>query len=311
MDDAPDLDLLRVFDALYRHRHLTRAASRLGRSQPAVSRALARLRALFDDPLFVRVAGGMAPTPRADALAPEVHALLERARALIAPSRFDPRTLRRTFSICATDFVEQYLVDGVVRELSSAAPRVDLTFRPVPPDLAEALATDVDLAVGVRGQAPPGCVVQHLFDDGFVCAARADHPRVRRRLTLERFLAEPHVQIAPGGRPGGPVDDALAAHGLARRVAVRTPSFLTAPLLVSRSDLLLCGPSRMLRPLAKVFGLRVFALPLEVPGFRVHHCWHPRVHDDPAHRFFRERVAKVARAASGPPERTASHAGGS
>ncbi len=153
----------------------------------------------------------------------------------------------------------------------------------------------IDLVIVPQANLPEGLMVQPLFDDTFLCAVRRDHPEVRRKLTLERFLTLRHVQIAPQGRPGGPVDDALAARGKSRRVAVRTPSFLAAPLLVSRSDFILTAPRFVLEPLATPFGLRTFPLPVPVPGFRVASAWHPRAQEDPEHRWFRGLLARAGR----------------
>ncbi|MBI2394960.1 MAG: LysR family transcriptional regulator [Deltaproteobacteria bacterium] len=292
--ETPDLELLRLFSLLYAERHLTRAAARAGIGQPAMSRALARLRAIFDDPLFVRAPTGMTPTPRADALAPAVDALQERVRALVEKARFDPATLRRTFVIAAHDMVAQQLVAGVVVALSREAPGVDLSLRPLLDDVREQLAS-VDLLVGTQPSIPVSAISQFLRADEFLCAVRVGHPVVRRKLTLEQYVSLAHVQIAPRGTPGGPVDDALAAQGLARRVAVRTHSFFVAPLLIARSDLILTAPARMLAPLADMLGLRTFPPPLPLPGFRIHQAWHPRVADDPAHRWFRRLVAATAR----------------
>lgn len=297
MDDAPDLELLRLFEFLYRERHLTRAAARAGRSQPAMSRALARMRELFKDPLFVRTPRAMVPTARADTLAPEVARVLAQARALVRPERFDVSALDRTFSIATSDMVEQQLVAGVVHRMREVAPKVDLSFRPVGNDLDDLLSSgQLDLAFAPQTNLPAGVVSQHLFDDTFLCAVRTGHPVVKKRLTLEHFVSLAHIQIAPRGLPGGPVDRALGARGLSRRVAVRTPSFLTAPILVASSDLILTAPTRVLLPLAAPFAFRTFPPPLPLEGFRIHQMWHPRSHDDPAHRFFRNLVADVARA---------------
>lgn len=295
MTDAPDLALLQLFHLLYCERHLTRAAARAGVSQPAMSRALSRLRAMFDDQLFVRSPRGMTPTPRADQLAPEVETLLDRARALVTKAHFEPATLRRTFVIAASDLVEQQLLAGVVVALARDAPLVDLSLRPFVGDARELLAAGVDLLVGTKASMPLGAILQFLFEDGFLCAVREGHPVVRKKLTLEQFAALAHVQIAPRGTPGGPVDDALAARGLARRVAVRTHSFLAAPLLIARSNLVLTAPSRMLAEIAVPLRLRTFPPPIEVPRFRIYEAWHPRVAADPAHRWFRKLVADVAR----------------
>jgi DNA-binding transcriptional LysR family regulator len=297
MDDAPDFDLLAVFAALYRERHLTRAALRLGKSQPATSRALERLRALLGDALFVRAPRGMLPTPRAEALAAEVDRVLESARALVHRERFEPSALERTFVIGTSDLVEAEVLRPLSAELARRAPRVDLlTKRVVDADLADALAEGrLDLVIVPEISLPASVMRQHLFDGDFLCAVRRDHPRAKRKLSLETYLALLHVQIAPRGEPGGPVDDALAARGLARRVAVRTPSFLAAPLLVASSDHVLTAPAMTLRPLARPLGLRLHEPPIALRGFRIFQAWHPRTQDDAAHRWFRGLVAEVTR----------------
>ncbi|HEX4448953.1 MAG TPA: LysR family transcriptional regulator [Polyangiaceae bacterium] len=296
MDEAPDLHLLQLFEVLYRERHLTRAAMLAGRSQPAMSRDLGRLREVFADPLFVRTARGMVPTARADALAPEVAELLARAFALVTPARFDARSIERTFVIATSDLFEQELTARLVRRIGELAPGINLAVQAIRTDLAGLLESGrVDLVIAPPVALPPGLNSRFLFEDVFMCAARKGHPRVKKKLTLQLFTELPHIQIAPGGLPGGPVDDALAALGLVRRVAVRTPSFLTAPLLAASSDLLLTAPSRVLVPLALPFGLRTFPPPVVVKGFRANVAWHPRAQHDEAHRFFRGLVAELAR----------------
>ncbi|MFO0665469.1 MAG: LysR family transcriptional regulator [Polyangiaceae bacterium] len=303
MDNGPTLELLQDFDALFRERQLTRAALRTGRSQPAMSRSLQRLRELFADALFVRTSQGMLPTPRAEALAPRVESVLEGARALVTKATFDPRTLVRTFTIGASDLVDADLLASLAAAVSREAPLVDIVSMSARDVGTTALADGrVDLWVGTDESVPVGSKRQHLFDDAFQCAVRANHPvldsdgarkrpRARqsppRPLSVEAYVSLAHIQIAPRGTSGGPVDTALEKLGLSRRVAVRTTSFLSAPWIASRSDMILTGPSRLLRALAEPFDLVTFAPPIAIPGFRIFQAWHPRVHDDAAHRWFR------------------------
>ncbi len=295
-NDVPDLDLLRCFAMLHHERHLSRAAARVGLSQPAMSRALGRLRDAFDDPLFVRTPRGMLPTTRADALVPRVLAVLAAAGSLIEPERFDPRTLVRTFVIGVADFFDAELIPRLVEVLVRDAPGVSIHTRPIGDDVGDALAAGrLDLMIGVRESVPADARATKLYDERFVCAVRRDHPRVGKRLSIERFIELPHLLIAPMGNPGSRVDTALAARGLSRRVVVRVHTFLSAPAIVASSDLVLTAPARVLEPLAQPFRLRLLPPPVEVPGFAVLTAWHPRVHDDPAHAWFRAAIAAASR----------------
>src|SRR5262249_8172415 len=143
---------------------------------------------------------------------------------------------------------------------------------------------------------PDDAIATHLFDEELVCAVRRGHPRVKgRKLSLATFVELPHLLIAPRGDPGGLVDSELAKRGLRRRVAVRTHTFQSAPLVVGRSDLILTAPRRVLVPVAKAFDLWLLPPPLELRSFGVYQAWHPRVQNDPVHAWFRAIVATAAR----------------
>ncbi|MBX3273859.1 MAG: LysR family transcriptional regulator [Sandaracinaceae bacterium] len=296
MHDAPDLALLRVFDHLHRERHLTRASRQLGLSQPATSRALARLRELFADPLFVKSPRGMIATPRADALAPAIRDVLWRAADLVRPSDVALEALERELVIGSVDFLEADLLPRLAARVAELAPRVSLTSRPlIAADAGDALAEGrLDLVIGVRPYLPPEAMATHLFDDSFVCVVREGHPVVRRSLSLDRFCALSHVLIAPRNEPGSPVDDVLATLGRTRHVAVRTHTFLSAPLVVAATDHVLTGPARVLVPTATQVGLRLFTPPIELRSFAVWAAWHPRVQHDPVHAWLRGLVREVA-----------------
>ncbi len=290
-----DLDLLRVFDHLHRERHLTRAARLLGLSQPAVSRALTRLRDALGDPLFVRAPRGIVPTPRADALAAEVREILRRTTALTQPAELDPAVLERTFVLASVDLVEADLLPRLAALLAKEAPRVAITSRPIGVDASEALSTGrVDLAIGVRSNVPPDAMSTQLFEDDFVCVVRRGHPAMKKKLTLEQFASLSHVLISPAGTPGSVVDEALAKHGLTRRIAVRTHTFLAAPRVVAATDHVLTGPRRVLTAMARVDGLQLFAPPVALRGFAVLMAWHPRVQIDPVHVWLRGVVKRAA-----------------
>lgn len=261
-----------------------------------MSRALGRLRDVFGDPLFVRTPRGMLPTPRAEELAPEVRDLLQRAAALARPAAFDPATLERSWVIATVDLLDVDVIPRLAAELARVSPRASITTRPLGRDTGDALASGrCDLAIGVRQTLPPEAMTTHLFDDSFVCAVRGGHPTVKRTLSLARFVALSHVLIAPSGEGGGAVDTALEQLGLTRRIAVRTHTFLSAPLIVARTDLVLTGPRSVLVPMAARYGLRLLAPPLTLPRFSVCAAWHPRVHSDQAHTWFRNLAKQAAR----------------
>jgi DNA-binding transcriptional LysR family regulator len=251
------------------------------------------MRAAFRDELFVRTPAGMIATPRADELAPSVRRVIESVDALQRPAVFDPAALVRDFVIGTIDMLDADMLPRIARSLA-ATPGVSVTTRPLAADSPELLARgSLDLVIGVRASLPRDAIARHLFDEDFLCAVRRDHPRVKRTLTLETFVELPHLLIAPRGDPGGAVDEALAARGLRRRVALRTHTFQSAPLVVSRSDLVLTAPRRVLEPVARAFGLRLLPPPLPLRPFAVFQAWHPRVQNDPVHAWFRGLVATI------------------
>lgn len=296
MNDAGELDLglLRCFAALHRERHLSRAAERIGLSQPAMSRALGRLRSVFGDPLFVREPRGMLPTVRADQIAPQVAGVLEAAGALVRPTVFEPARLVRELSIGAADDFGGFAAP-LISILAREAPGVTLVIRPLV-DAGDGLSTgELDLVISVRRVLPPDARSLKLYDDSFACVVRADHPRVGKRLSLERYLELSHLLIAPRGTAGGIVDRRLAELGLARRVVARTHTFLSAPAIVAATDLVLTAPSRVLAPVAESFGLRLLPPPLELPSLAMYAAWHARVHDDPVHAWLRAQLFAACR----------------
>lgn len=291
-----DLNLLVAFEALYAEAHVTRAAGRIGISQPALSHALTRLRALFSDPLFLRTPRGVSPTPRAHALALPIRRILRDVEGALEPPRFDPALDARTFRIAAADFGQLVLLPPLLERLGHTAPRADFVVRPVPTDLEAALERgDVDVAFLAGRPKVPRLVAQRLFDERFVSVARKRHPALTGRMTPKRFAALAHLQIAVRGTPGGPVDDALAALGLQRRVVLRVPEFLVAPLLVARSDLVLTAPSRMIEAVG-LRALRVFEPPLRIPTFTLWQVWHEGRRQEPAHAWLRQTLLEIARA---------------
>ena len=290
---AADLNLLVVLEVLMAERSVSRAARRLGLSQPATSNALARLRAMFDDPLLVRRGNAMLPTPRALELAGHVHAGLAHLQAALdGPRPFDERASTRCFTIATNDYVSFVLLAPLVRRLRERAPRVTVQVKSLD-NLAslEALGRgEVDLALGAGSMLGQDYPCEPLFEDGYVSLARQGHPRVGKRLTLERFVQLEHLLVSPYGSRRGVVDIALEQRGYERRVALWVPHFLLAPAIVAQTDLVVTLAERVARRLAPRYGLRILPTPIDVPRFVTQQYWDPRHEHEPAHRWLREQV---------------------
>lgn len=299
--ESLDLNLLATLDALLQEGSVTRAARRVGLSTPAMSHALARARERLGDPILVRSGRGMVLTPRAEALRARVHSVLAEARQALAPERpFVAHDLTRGFVIHASDYVLTVLGLPLDRLLRAEAPGVDLRFVPNTADDAGQLRDGgSDLAVGIYGDLPQEMRSRPLLTDRFVCVVRADHPRVGKRLTLEQYLQLAHIQVAPRGKPGGHLDDVLAARGHTRRVARAVPYFVTALGLAAQTDYALSISERIAARLAPGLGLRVLELPFAVRPYALSLVWHPRFDGDAAHRFLRDALVRAAREAAG------------
>ena len=264
-----DLNLLVVFDALTRERHVGRAAVRLSLSQSATSHALGRLRILFDDPLFVRHPRGVEPTARGRELAQPISNALAHVRQILQPSdAFDPATLRRTFTVALHDYALAVLVPSLVAELHAHAPTVDLRCVSVPPaDVLDGLDRGhFDFALGGFVDVAATRVARTvLFTDRFVGVARHGHSHVLDgRMSLVDFTDLPHVLMSPGGPARGDADQALAALGLARRIAITVPNFLSLPYVVEASDVIGVLPERLALRAAENRPLTLFDLPIDV-----------------------------------------------
>jgi DNA-binding transcriptional LysR family regulator len=294
-----DLNLVRALDALLAERHVTRAAVRLGISQSAASHALARVRTLLDDPLLVRgPRGTMTLTTRAAQLAPVVHRLLDEiAAALRGGAAFDPATSRRVFHVGTSDYGELVLLPRLVERLTRVGPGIDLWVHAFSGHGDDALVEGaLDLVVAPpRGVArPAGCYEKILFDETFTCIVRAGHALAGARLTLARYCAASHVLVAPRGTPGSIVDDALAAVGRTRRVALAVPHFLVVPHIVAGSEHVATLATRVAATFSDALGLVRMAPPLALPGFQIAVAWHERNQHDDAHRWLRAQFLEVA-----------------
>jgi DNA-binding transcriptional LysR family regulator len=289
-----DLNLLLALDALLQDRSVTRAAQRVGLTQPSMSRALGRLRATLGDALFVRSGRGLVPTPRALALQAELRGALERlATAVEAPKPFDPATADRTFHVSTADYGMAILVPLIAATTFGQAARVRLVLHAQSAGDDEALLSGhLDVLLAPRRPSSPGTVWTKLFSDEFVCLVRRDHPTVGVELSLAEYMSLGHVFVSPALATAGVADQALARRGLRRRVAVVVPSFLIAPVIASESDFVATVPSRIATLLAGRLPVRSVPVPLELPPVTLSMAWHERMRRDPAHTWFRRLLVK-------------------
>lgn len=292
-----DLNLLVVLDALLRLRNVSRAAEELDMSQPAVSYALAKLRILFKEPLFIRAARGMRPTPRAEELTLPLQEVLDRIRSgLLTPPRFDPAATQRTFVFNMADVGELVFLPALRAHLENAAPCANLRTVSTPPaQLEEAMRTgEVDLAVGYfPGLQGAAMYQQRLFSHTFVCIARKDHPRIGLHLTRKQFLDEGHAVVQQEGKSHELFEQTLVEQGMARRVVLSIPHFLAIPLIIAESDLIVTVPYAVARSFARMADLKMLRLPVQVRRADVRQHWHARFHNEPANQWIRRVIASL------------------
>jgi DNA-binding transcriptional LysR family regulator len=294
-----DLQLLLALDALLEARSVTLAAERLHSSQPAVSRALARLRTELDDPLLVRSGNAMAPTPRGEQLAgPLREALAGLRRALSPTAPFSPATSRRRFRLATADYAVATVVPALLGALGREAPGIDLAVVPLEASV-EATLEHSDVVLVPRRGVAAGVVWTRLLKEDFVCLGQRGTLGRGATVSLELLCDRPHVFIAPSGQVEGVLDERLRARGLARRVALSVPTFLAAPPVVAGSRLLCVLPRRIALACTDA-RLEWRELPLELPAFTLECAWHERVRQDPEHAWFRRLLKQVAATPDGP-----------
>jgi len=292
-----NLNLLVALDALLGERSVSAAAQVTHVTPSAMSHALSQLRELLGDQLLVRAGRGMALTPKAMDLAQPLHRVLLDAQAVLRNgATFDPATARRHFVIAAPDFLATLLLPGLITAIHSEAPGITLEVVPsARRGNAWMLETgELDLALGAIVDDAPGIRRMDLCTEGFSCAVRARHPRIRGSLSADQYARAEHLVITLGddNRPTW-ADEALARLGRTRCVTVRVRYFMAAPLIVARTDLVVTAPSMLIRYFASLVPLQVFEPPIPLPTYPEEAYWHDRYQDDPAHRFLRRHLLRV------------------
>jgi len=312
-----DLNLLKVFDAVYEDRNLVRAGKRLHLTQSAVSHALARLRELVGDELFMRTGKGMVPTGRATTMAPTLRDALRRIEATLGAEPFAPSTSTRRFVLAANDHLTAVIVAPLSRELQHAAPGVDLVIRPSTRlDLAEQIDLGrIDLAIGIFAQVPPRLVARTLMSQGEAILMRKGHPAARRKLALRDLARHPLVTVSLGGPEEGAVggfilerglarqsemfdrqalEEALAGIGAVPRPRVTVPHALAIPALLEATDMLSIVPTSLASVLTRGGDLVRRQPPYPAGTSTIRAVWHGRDDHDAGHAWLREQVALQA-----------------
>ena len=282
-----DLNLLKTLDALLDERSVTRAASRLSLTQPAVSGMLNRLRDYFDDPLFIRAPHGIVPTTRAEDLAAPVKRILADIDVLLQPAEFDPLTATLTFTLAATDYALRAVVVPFIAALKVQAPGIRVRVVPVGSDrlVSQLERGSVDVALITPHTTPAELHSRALYDERYVCMMRADHLDAGKPITLDRFCALEHVLVSYEGESfRGVTDGALENIGLTRCVALSVSNFLVLPDVLVISDMIAVVPSRIAE---NQTGMFVCETPVTVPGFTKSMAWHGRTHRNPAQAWLR------------------------
>jgi len=315
-----DLNLLKVFEAVYEERNLLLAGKRLNLTQSAVSHALRRLRELVGDELFMRTGKGMVPTGRANAMAPMLRDSLRRIEDALGVEPFSPEQSERRFVIAANDHVTAVIIAPLSRELQQLAPRVDLVIRPSTRlDLAEQIDLGrIDLAIGIFSQVPPRLNSRTLLTQGEAILMRKGHPASRRKLTLDDLLKYPLVTLSVGGQEEGAVDGFIMERGLARqsemfdrnaleealrgaptppRLRMTVPHSLAIPALLRDTQMLSIVPASLAVALTAGGELIRRQPPYAAGSSVMRAVWHGRDEHEPGHLWMRERVAAAARLA--------------
>jgi DNA-binding transcriptional LysR family regulator len=290
-----DLNLLVALQALLDERSVTRAAQRLGISQPAASRALGRLRALFSDALLVDGPGGYLLTARAEEMRQQLRDTLAGVGDLLAGRSFDPSQATGRVRLLMLDLEAAVLAPRLLARLAEKAPLLDLdVVSPGPRPVAALEADEVDAIIGVVDEASAGTRRRKLYEDGFVTLMRAEHPAAGKKLTLARFLELDHVVVSITGSGRSWVDEVLERKGQARRVKVRVPSFFAAVEIAACSDLVMTLPSSLARTAADMGRFVTAPPPLDLGKVVMSLAWHARHHDSPRHVWLRRAIVDAA-----------------
>lgn len=290
-----DLNLLVILDVLLDEAHVSRAAARLGLSQPAASNALDRCRVLFEDRLLERHGAAMRLTPIAEDLAPRIRSALAEVRAVLRPQNINASDLDATVRIASADQPAASLLPELYARISATSPGIRLVIQPwqggsAPIDRLK--QGDCDLAFSVIASTDGEVASQHVGEARYVIVMRAEHPATKA-FGLESWLSWPHVLVSSDGTLATPLDGTLARRGLRRRIGLILPSFLMVPDVLRETDLIAALPHSCISPDDAQF--RSFEPPIEVEGFPLHLAWHKRQAGNPAVQHVASLITSMMR----------------
>ena len=293
-----DLNLLVVFDVMVEQASVTRAAEALGLSQPATSAALARLRNLFGDPLFVKTGPAMRPTPRALELATPIRRVIGTLKEeVLQATGFTPATTDKTFNLIAPDIAEVILLPRLLERLRVEAPAARLRVSSMPRNAAaQALESGgAELALGYFPDLQKtGFFQQRLFKHRYVCIVRQGHPSIGARMGIRQYLAAQHAVVWPEGREHV-VERFMHSKQLQRKVVVELSHFMSLLSIIASSDLVATVPDDLAEFFVRQGGIRIVESPIKAPEVEVHQFWHQRLHKDAAHMWLRNLVHDTLR----------------
>lgn len=294
---ALDLNLLPALDALLKRRNITEAARDVGLSQPAMSRALGRLRDVLGDPLLVRGAGGYTLTPRGEALAAQMIATLDHVKAVFREPGFDPARTERTIRIAGIDTHTILLAPALMARLAQEAPGIDVRFVGYGQDLVERMETgQIDLAFAQSTTPlPPGARSETYAKDRLALVMRKDHPMAKRKWTVQDYGRVNHVGISIFGDAGSELDAQLAKTGVKRRMALITPHFIAALAAVSETDMVTTISRVFARRFVDAFGLIMKEPPLPNLDLDLTVVWSHVRAADPVLAWVRTLICEIAR----------------
>jgi DNA-binding transcriptional LysR family regulator len=287
-----DLNLFPIFDAVMTERHVGRAAEKVGRTQPAVSNAIRRMRLQFNDPLFVRAPGGVRPTAKAEDIWREVGPALDVLHSTGGIWNFDPSRIDGTLTIACTDFEATLFLKDILSIIQTAAPLVDIILRPGGngPSQTDLITGAADIALGFLPMVPSTIRSRLLLEDSMCACMRSGHPQADKPLTIENYAKANHLLVSPAGEPRGFMDEALQARGLARRVTLVVNHFHLIVDALQSSDMLATVSANLISRLDNRAGLVIKNLPVQSPQIPISMYWHRRTDADPRLSWLRKQL---------------------